>query len=330
MNEKNKHKNCIILVDCNISVCDSNSKKSNFIIPKFSEVIVQEEKCKEMCLCFVENYCFEIPKKYIAEKLSYKFVNDLEYKGTKFSIHETAIFRDRGIFNEIGLYNPIFMFMHIINEIQYLDMLYFNSCSMLPEILNNQELLKKDPNKVFSQKYVFLEDGRLKYEKPDLYFEYIFLNENIIYRMMSIFNNLIFIVYLISNEKQILSENKVCNVDVGNVCRDRSKNFYIHEYIKIVKGDYEYMADATKFLSMLNNLYNSMKHSINRTYSASILITDEPTVYSLDTPRKSVDIDQIKKAHVHQLKELMKGFNYNFFRIIDNLKLYINNNTDNG
>ena len=89
----------------------------------------------------------------------------------------------------------------------------------------------------------------------------------------------------------------------------------------ILGNDAEYEKDKTGFLKILNELFNSIKHS-SLHHESYASYSETPNIVSYYVKNNKLSSYKVK-FHNHSLAQIMCGFIENFERIIRNQKKYL-------
>lgn len=152
------------------------------------------------------------------------------------------------------------------------------------------------------------------FKSCDYHITYRIESEFFIMMVRSIFDELVQLTFLLIN-----NTNKL-NIDsIGKLkkCKDQYP-----ECFNIIFGDdLNYRADKTDYLTVINDLFNSIKHS-SMHYDAYQLYSYTPNIVSFQKEHNNFSNNKIV-YHNHSLDHLIFGFVDNFHRIIENQKRYI-------
>lgn len=152
-------------------------------------------------------------------------------------------------------------------------------------------------------------------------YQYKFSVEEIIYHMRRILDTLVQITYLMTNGEEF-NADKIIRFDaIGKV--KNGENSHPELYSIIHGGNANYTSDNTQFLKVINDVFNSFKHSLIHNESNIVMGAEIPTVVSYYAKNgRYSDIT----FHNHNLTHIMMGFNDNLVRILNNQKVYLNRN----
>jgi hypothetical protein len=146
---------------------------------------------------------------------------------------------------------------------------------------------------------------------------YKFIAEELIFHMKGVLDNLIQIIHIRANFEEFNRNQKVHIDSIGGLLNAKNKS---SNTFQIVFGDNSnFIADSTGFLSILNDLFNSFKHSMLHLESHHLICRELPSIISYYA--KNNDYNSIVYYHNHNAYHLMMGFQDNIDRINKNLQL---------
>ncbi|HAT7569337.1 TPA: hypothetical protein JAW19_002112 [Citrobacter werkmanii] len=145
-------------------------------------------------------------------------------------------------------------------------------------------------------------------------FDYKVESEFFVAMIRSFFDEMVQLTYLLINE---VSDNLIDSI--GSLIRDQNKN---RECYNVFFGDNDvYIKDDSKYLVIINNLSNSIKHSSlhYESYSSYPLSPNILSFYKKNNTFKNNDV----VIHNHNVVDVFLGFKANFHRIIKNQQNYV-------
>lgn len=146
---------------------------------------------------------------------------------------------------------------------------------------------------------------------------YKFIAEELIFHIKGVLDNLVQIIDIRANFERF---NKTQRVGIDSISgllnvKNKSSNTY-----QIVFGNNSnFIADSTSFLTTINDLFNSFKHSMLHLDSHRLISHELPSIISYYA--KNNDYNSIVYYHNHNAYHLMMGFQDNIDRINKNLQL---------
>lgn len=209
-----------------------------------------------------------------------------------------------------GFINPTLLKMHLTQHIRSINSKYdlaLNTYNILISGNPNLQIPTDGPN--------FQE---LSSHSSTLH-QYKFAVEEIIYHMRRILDTLVQITYLMTNQEEFDTEKVIKFDAIGKVVHGKKSHPALHA---IIHGNNEnYLSDSTNFLAVINDTFNSFKHSLIHNESNSLMGAAIPTVVSYYA--KNGKYSEIT-YHNHNLTHIMMGFHDNLVRILNNQKVYLN------
>lgn len=148
----------------------------------------------------------------------------------------------------------------------------------------------------------------------DYHITYRIESEFFIMMVRSIFDELVQLTFLLINNSNQL--------DIDSIGKLKKYKKEYPECFNIIFGDgLNYREDSTNYLTVINDLFNSIKHS-SMHYDAYQIYSDIPNIVSFQKEYNSFSNNKII-FHNHSLDHLIFGFVDNFHRIIENQKKYL-------
>ncbi|MEZ9839523.1 hypothetical protein AB4323_20570 [Vibrio sp. 10N.261.52.C11] len=161
-------------------------------------------------------------------------------------------------------------------------------------------------------------DGMHYHASPSFNYEYHFVAEELITCMKSILDYLVQLTSIMVDRETSVSKNKVLKSELGNLGAINTPSSVLE---KLICGDGEgYMRDNSEFLTIINELSNSIKHSMIHCWTYNEYPDSEPIILSYQA--KSNKFSNPIIYHCHSLEQLMIGFRNTVKRLLWNQKRY--------
>lgn len=160
---------------------------------------------------------------------------------------------------------------------------------------------------------------------PTEIYQYHFLVEEMVMYMRSAIDSLVQLTYILTNFDEYI---KTMKVKLDKIGRLGTTEEAITDLEKIFIGDneiYESDPGSVSFLWVINQLSNSMKHSMMHAEAYKQLGNGRPTIVSYYADFN--DHNRVIMNHQHDLEQMMLGFQGTVLRILKNQKTYIANIT---
>lgn len=155
----------------------------------------------------------------------------------------------------------------------------------------------------------------------DLY-KYHFLVEELVASIRSAMDYIVQITYVLVCHSQY-KENRTIAIDsIGALLRASNGGVLNNDIENIILGDgIHFKKDESGFIKIINDLSNSIKHSLMHAEAFSIIGVDFPTVISLQINKN----ERNKKItyHNHSACHLVMGFQKSLKNILHNQKVYL-------
>jgi len=162
------------------------------------------------------------------------------------------------------------------------------------------------------------DDGMNSYASPCLTYEYHFVAEELIMCMKSVLDYLVQLTSIMVDRETSISKNQVLRSELGKLGEINTPNTDLE---KLICGDGAgYMRDNNDFLIIINELSNSIKHSMIHCWAYNEYADSEPIVLSYQAKNNKFSNPLI--YHCHSLEQLMIGFRNTVKRILWNQKKY--------
>lgn len=205
--------------------------------------------------------------------------------------------------------------MQIIQKIKMIDEKYQNACDCFYSFKNNPNLF------AYPVDIPRISGQDLFYGVAPIY-RYHFLVEEMIAHMRTVLDSLVQLGYLLSNYEKVKESKKIKIDKIGDFTTSTNKN--PNSILdKIIIGDnvtYESDPNPVNFLIIINELSNSIKHSMLRSEALSIVGQYIPTIYTYASTYNNYK-NKIR-IHNHELEQIVLGFQITVKRIITNQKIY--------
>lgn len=149
--------------------------------------------------------------------------------------------------------------------------------------------------------------------------------ESIIFHMKTVIDMQVQLASLETDYNNIISTHKFEYDSFGKINKkktvDKEKlRKECPNLLNIIFGNDVYEKDNSNFLSIINNLFNSIKHCSLHSEAYVIYGADFPTVVTVYAPNNNFKNDI--EYHNHYLFQLLMGFDNNVRRIFRNMRLY--------
>ncbi len=158
--------------------------------------------------------------------------------------------------------------------------------------------------------------------KTNRLYKYHFVAEELVAAIRSALDYLIQLTFILTSYEQYQS-NKVVTVDsIGKYLKLKHNGKLGESIDQVITGNgIEYRSDSTNFLRHINDLSNSIKHSMMHAEVYSLYCREIPTVVSFQAGNNSHKKEII--YHNHTACQLVIGFQDTLLRILDNQKMYL-------
>ena len=158
-------------------------------------------------------------------------------------------------------------------------------------------------------------------ETPAAFYQYHFLVEEMIMYIRGVLDNLVQLTYVLTDFDEYIETMTVKQDKIGRLGTTSNPTTDLE---RVIIGDnirYEKDLSKISFLKVINQLSNSMKHSMMHAEAYNQLGESRPTIVSF-----YADYNNHKKVimhHQHYLEDMMIGFQQTVLRILRNQKKYI-------
>lgn len=160
--------------------------------------------------------------------------------------------------------------------------------------------------------------GMYYYASPCFTYEYHFVAEELIISMKSVLDYLVQLSSIMVDRETSVRENRVLKSELGNLGEINTPSTALE---KLICGDgVEYMRDNSDFLIIINELANSIKHSMIHCWAFNEYPDSEPIILSYQA--KSNKFSNTLIYHCYSLEQLMIGFRNTIKRLLWNQKRY--------
>ncbi|WP_296302273.1 hypothetical protein [Gilliamella sp.] len=148
--------------------------------------------------------------------------------------------------------------------------------------------------------------------------------ESLILSIRSLFDELVQLTYITCYKSIFIKDSQIKVDCIGDLFSPKKVTNYPLCKKIILGDDINYQQDSSGFLKMINNLFNSIKHSFIHYEVYNSFPPETPNVISLY--KKQNDFSSGKVIFFnHSLFQIMFGFKCNFNRIINNQKEFLLN-----
>jgi len=154
--------------------------------------------------------------------------------------------------------------------------------------------------------------------KPTIISLHKSIGEEIIFHMRIVLDTLIQLISIELNKSEFELTLKIKTDSIGKLLNKKNKGTPTYEVV--FGNELELEKDSTNFLSTLNELFNSLKHSMFHTETNSLHNDEWPVITSLFAGYG--DLNNGLRYHNHNGYHLMMGFQDCLKRILDNLIKY--------
>lgn len=149
--------------------------------------------------------------------------------------------------------------------------------------------------------------------------------ESIIFHMKTVIDMQVQLASLETDYDTIVSTHKFIYDSFGSINKKSQKDKdklkqECPDLLNIIFGNDEFEKDNTNFLSVINSLFNSMKHCALHSEAYSIYGADYASVVTVYAP--SNNFNSKIEYHNHYLFQLIMGFDNNVRRIFRNMRLF--------
>lgn len=158
-------------------------------------------------------------------------------------------------------------------------------------------------------------------ETPAAFYQYHFLVEEMIMYIRGVLDNLVQLTYVLTDFDEYIETMTVKQDKIGRLGTTSNPTTDLE---RVIIGDnirYEKDLSKISFLKVINQLSNSMKHSMMHAEAYNQLGESRPTIVSF-----YADYNNHKKVimhHQHYLEDMMIGFQQTVLRILRNQRKYI-------
>ncbi|EGR1837088.1 hypothetical protein ACPDXS_002144 [Vibrio cholerae] len=156
---------------------------------------------------------------------------------------------------------------------------------------------------------------------PSAIYQYHFLVEEMVMYMRSAIDNLVQLTYVLTNFDEYIEKMQVRQDKIGKLGTTEEATTELEKIFIGDNGIYESDPSPVRFLWVINQLSNSMKHSMMHAEVYNQLGNGRPTIVSY-----YADFNDHNRAimnHQHDLEQMMLGFQGTVLRILKNQKTYV-------
>lgn len=209
--------------------------------------------------------------------------------------------------------------------------LYFPQYPVLPNFINPHlkviflgkkfSLIQNKYNEIRKTHNLFMHEiTKYNFDRNDLGILYKVESEFLVMMMKIFIDELVQLTFIMSNYELIKKDLSFEGIDSLGGIFFKNNNHMISKEI-ILGNDTEYEKDETRFLKILNDLFNSIKHS-SLHHESYASYSKTPNVVSYYVHYNKLSSYKVE-FHNHSLAQIMFGFIENFERIIRNQKKYL-------
>ena len=187
----------------------------------------------------------------------------------------------------------------------------------IPSLMNSDIMIFVIKRKVdYIHREMTILKHNFEHKEADIFYQYKEVLESIIFQMKTVIDMFVQLSSLLVDYNYILDKHALRVDSLG--CILNNKDCFEHT---IIFGDGEkYKSDDSGFLRIINDLFNSIKHSILHSETSMQFGVDVPTVLSLYA--KSNKFTEMIYFHNHNAYHLLMGFEDSMIRILENLNTY--------
>lgn len=143
--------------------------------------------------------------------------------------------------------------------------------------------------------------------------------ESIVYLMRRVLDCLAQLTYLITDADKFERTKRIAHNEIGRALDISTQGT---DFSKIIVGGSErYENDATGFLKIINELFNSFKHCLMHDESYMLIGEENPTIVTYHA--KHNDHSSMIVFHNHSAHHIMMGFQDTVLRILRNQKVFL-------
>ncbi|MBT0569487.1 hypothetical protein KIK84_04060 [Curvibacter sp. CHRR-16] len=143
--------------------------------------------------------------------------------------------------------------------------------------------------------------------------------ESIVYLMRRVLDSLAQLTYLITDADMFQKTKKIAHNEIGRALDVSTQGT---DFSRVIVGDGErYEKDSTEFLKIINELFNSFKHSLMHDESYTLIGEENPTIVTYHA--KHNDHNSKIVFHNHSAHHIMMGFQDTVLRILSNQKVFV-------
>lgn len=211
------------------------------------------------------------------------------------------------LFNSLGIQFPKYPSMPML----------CNSQRVVMAICEKNNFIHKKFEALLSQHKKMLESYSVML--PSTLFELKLESESMIFLMKRVLDSLVQLTYLLTSFPEFLETKQIQFNEIGKFVTIENPKLEIQKII--VGNNCYYDSDPTNFLCVINDLFNSYKHSLMHDESYTILGQDIPTLVSYQAKRNNHSKEII--YHNHNSYHIMMGYQDTVNRILKNQHKYL-------
>ncbi|MBN2642544.1 MAG: hypothetical protein JXR78_12890 [Victivallales bacterium] len=156
---------------------------------------------------------------------------------------------------------------------------------------------------------------------PSLIYKYRFEIESMVYAMKRVIDSLAQLTYLLTNYDDFDKNRRIPFDGIGKIFAEDTP--YAEVRMILIGDDENFKTDSTGFLKIINDLFNSFKHSLMHDETYSLFCKEVPSIVSYQV--KYNNHNKTIYYHNHNAYHIIMGFQDTIQRILNNQKEYISN-----
>lgn len=156
---------------------------------------------------------------------------------------------------------------------------------------------------------------------PTAIYQYHFLVEELVMFMRSAIDNLVQLTYILTDFDEYVETMKVKEDKIGRLGTTEEATTDLEKIFIGDDGLYKSDLSNIRFLWVINQLSNSMKHSMMHAEAYTQLGTERPTIVTYYADHN--DHTRMIMNHQHDLEQVMLGFQGTVLRVLENQKTYV-------
>mgnify|MGYP000125232873 FL=1 len=187
----------------------------------------------------------------------------------------------------------------------------------IPSLMNSDIMIFVIKRKVdYIHREMTILKHNFEHKEADIFYQYKEVLESIIFQMKTVIDMFVQLSCLLVDYNYILNKHALRVDSLGYILNKKGCS----EHTIIFGDGKKYKSDDSGFLRIINDLFNSIKHSILHSETSMQFGVDVPTVLSLYA--KSNKFTEMIYFHNHNAYHLLMGFEDSMIRILENLNTY--------